>query len=356
MKKNILKRAGTFVLALALLGTAALTVGAAGWEAKAAKAAVLPQKAEPKTGVTVYANEKASVDASNLAEGYLMVKYTGGKSVRIKVQITKSGGATYTYDLNNTGAVETFPLTEGDGTYTVKVFENTTGTKYAQAFSTSVTMTLRNDFLPFLYPNQYVNYTMDAQTVAVGAQLCTGKTDDLAKVTAVFDWVVDSFTYDYDKAATVQSGYLPVVDTVLAEKKGICFDYLAKVTAVFDWVVDSFTYDYDKAATVQSGYLPVVDTVLAEKKGICFDYAAVMSAMLRSQNIPCKLVVGYAGEIYHAWINVYIEGVGWVDQAIYFDGTNWTLMDPTFTSTGNRSQSIMQYVTDKTNYTQKYAY
>ncbi|WP_297717093.1 transglutaminase family protein [Intestinimonas sp.] len=309
MKKNILKRAGTFVLALALLGTAALTVGAAGWEAKAAKAAVLPQKAEPKTGVTVYANEKASVDASNLAEGYLMVKYTGGKSVRIKVQITKSGGATYTYDLNNTGAVETFPLTEGDGTYTVKVFENTTGTKYAQAFSTSVTMTLRNDFLPFLYPNQYVNYTMDAQTVAVGAQLCTGKTDDLAKV-----------------------------------------------TAVFDWVVDSFTYDYDKAATVQSGYLPVVDTVLAEKKGICFDYAAVMSAMLRSQNIPCKLVVGYAGEIYHAWINVYIEGVGWVDQAIYFDGTNWTLMDPTFTSTGNRSQSIMQYVTDKTNYTQKYAY
>lgn len=309
MKKNILKRAGTFVLALALLGTAALTVGAAGWEAKAAKAAVLPQKAEPKTGVTVYANEKASVDASNLAEGYLMVKYTGGKSVRIKVQITKSGGATYTYDLNNTGAVETFPLTEGDGTYTVKVFENTTGTKYAQAFSTSVTMTLRNDFLPFLYPNQYVNYTMDAQTVAVGAQLCTGKTDDLAKV-----------------------------------------------TAVFDWVVDSFTYDYDKAATVQSGYLPVVDTVLAEKKGICFDYAAVMSAMLRSQNIPCKLVVGYAGKVYHAWIDVYVKGVGWVRNAIYFDGKSWTMMDPTFVSTGKGSASIMKYVTTPSNYSQKYAY
>ena len=48
--------------------------------------------------------------------------------------------------------------------------------------------------------------------------------------------------------------------------------------------------------------------------------------------------------------------VGWIDKAIYFDGQNWTLMDPTFTSTGNRSQSIMQYVTDKTNYTQKYAY
>ncbi len=309
MKTNFLKRAGSLALALVLLATAALMVGAAGHSAKAEKAAVLPEKAAPKTGITVYSNEKASVDASNLAEGYLMVTYTGGKNVRIKVQITKSGGVTYTYDLNNAGRTETFPLTEGDGTYTVKVFENTSGTKYAQAFSTSVTMTLRNDFLPFLYPNQYVNYTMDSQTVAIGAQLCTAPTDDLGKV-----------------------------------------------TAVFDWVVDNFTYDYEKAATVQSGYLPVVDTVLAARKGICFDYAAVMTAMLRSQNIPCKLVVGYAGEVYHAWINVYVEGVGWVDQAIYFDGVNWTLMDPTYTSTGKRSQFIMEYVTDQTNYTQKYAY
>ena len=308
-KRNILKRVGALALALVLLGAAAMVVGAAGQDAKAEKSATLPQKAAPKTGVTVYSNEKASVDASNLSEGYLMVKYTGGKNVRIKVQITKSGGVTYTYDLNNAGNVETFPLTEGDGTYTVKVFENTSGTKYAQAFSTSVTMTLRNDFLPFLYPNQYVNYTMDSQTVAVGAQLCTNKTD-----------------------------------------------VLSKVTAVFDWVVDNFTYDYDKAATVQSGYLPVVDTVLAAKKGICFDYAAVMTAMLRSQNIPCKLVVGYAGTVYHAWIDVYVEGVGWIDGAIYFDGEEWTLMDPTFTSNGKRSPAIMKYVTTPSNYSQKYAY
>ena len=295
------------VVVLALAGV--LAAGAVGTSYLHAQAANIPTVTTVQDGVKVLSNAKAAVDASNLSEGFVMVKYTGGKNVRIKVQITKSGGTTYTYDLNNAGTVETFPLTEGDGTYTVKVFENTSGTKYAQAFSTSVTMTLRNDFLPFLYPNQYVNYTMDSQTVAVGAQLCTNKTDDLAKV-----------------------------------------------TAVFDWVVDNFTYDYDKAATVQSGYLPVVDTILAARKGICFDYAAVMSAMLRSQNIPCKLVVGYAGDIYHAWINVYVEGVGWIDKAIYFDGQNWTLMDPTFTSTGNRSQSIMQYVTDSTNYTQKYAY
>lgn len=98
--------------------------------------------------------------------------------------------------------------------------------------------------------------------------------------------------------------------------------------AVFDFVTKNFSYDYELAKTVQSGYLPVVDRVLEGKKGICFDYAAVMCAMLRSQNIPCKLVVGYAGTTYHAWINVYIDGVGWVDKVIYFDGESWDADGP----------------------------
>ena len=81
-----------------------------------------------------------------------------------------------------------------------------------------------------------------------------------------------------------------------------------------------------------------------------------MASMLRSQEIPCKLVVGYAGSVYHAWINAYIDGVGWVDKVIYFDGKNWTLMDPTFVSTGKGCSSIMKYVTTPSNYVQKYAY
>ena len=122
--------------------TLALTAGGAGllFAARAAEAAA---RAPLQSGVTVLSNAKAAVDASNLSEGFVQVKYTGGKQVRIKVQIAKSGGPTYTYNLNNTGSYETFPLTEGDGVYTIKVLENTTGTKYAQAYSTSVTLTLR---------------------------------------------------------------------------------------------------------------------------------------------------------------------------------------------------------------------
>ena len=54
-----------------------------------------------------------------------------------------------------------------------------------------------------------------------------------------------------------------------------------------------------------------------------------MAAMLRSQDIPAKLEIGYSGKVYHAWISVYIKDVGWIDNIIEFDGKSWKRMDPT---------------------------
>ena len=260
------------------------------------------------SGVTVYKNDKATLDASNTSEGYVMVKYTGSVG-KIKVQITKSGSETYTYDLNNSGVYEVFPLSEGNGSYQVKVFENIQGNQYSQAFSQSVDASITNTFGPFLYPNQYVNFNSASAAVKKGAEISAGATDQLGVVSAVYNYVVTNLTYD---------------------------------TA--------------KASSVQSGYLPNVDVVLAQKKGICFDYAALMTAMLRSQDIPTKLVVGYTGNLYHAWINVYLDGQGWVDNIIYFDGNSWKLMDPTFASSANQSKEIMQYIGNGANYKAKYSY
>ena len=279
----------------------------------------VPKSAVPQTttyvkvptnpGVTVYTNDKAAIDASNSNQGYVSVKYTGGSNVRIKAQITKSGGTTYTYDLNNKGNYEVYPLTEGDGNYTIKVFENTGGSKYAQAFSQSVTAKLDNDFIPFLYPNQYVDFNADSKTVKKAAQLASPSGDDLETIANVYNYVINNITYDTKLAQTVQSGYLPNVDAVL-----------------------------DKGS------------------GICFDYAALMTAMLRSQNIPTKLVIGYSGNLYHAWINTYVDEVGWVDNIIFFDGTDWKLMDPTFASSGKGDKSVQQYIGDGKNYKSKYTY
>lgn len=272
-----------------------------------APAAVSSMLLPTASGTLVKTSDKAEIDYSNTADGYVMVRYKASTTKRLKAQV-KGPTTTYTYNLT-AGKWETFPLSDGNGSYQVVVYENISGTKYATVLSLSCTVTLKDEFAPFLRPNQYVDYSNAVNTVAKAKELTAGMTDPLDKV-----------------------------------------------QAVYNYVVKNITYDKQKAATVQSGYLPVLDTVLATKTGICFDYAALMTGMLRSQGVPCKLVVGYAGTAYHAWISVWSEKNGWIDGVIYFDGTSWQRMDPTFASSGKQSASIMQYIGDGKNYTTKYVY
>ena len=60
---------------------------------------------------------------------------------------------------------------------------------------------------------------------------------------------------------------------------------------------------------------------------------------------------GYAGDIKHAWIDVYIRSKGWVNQAVSFKGDTWTLMDPTFDSNSDDKEAIQDYIGDESNYT-----
>ena len=77
----------------------------------------------------------------------------------------------------------------------------------------------------------------------------------------------------------------------------------------------------------------VVDEVLAEGKGICFDYAALLAVMLRSEGIPTKVLIGTVTpeNLYHAWNSVYLEGT-------------WVWMDPTLDGTGHKEQD---YITER---------
>lgn len=273
-------------------------------EAPAAPGNVLKPVA---SGSKVKKSARASIDYSNTSDGYVMVNFTDSTSKRLKVQVTGTS-TTYTYNITPK-AWNTFPLSDGNGNYKVTVFENVSDNKYTTVLSESFSVKLTDEFAPFLRPNQYVNYENASNTIKKAGELVAGTTDTLGKVGNVYDFVVNHLSYDKEKAKTVQSGYLP---------------------------------DLDK--------------VLAGDKGICFDYASLMTGMLRSQGIPCKLVVGYAGTAYHAWISVWSEETGWIDGAVYFNGTTWQRMDPTFISSGKGSESIKKFVGDGSNYTQKYLY
>lgn len=256
-------------------------------------------------GVDTEVSDRAEIDFSNRADGYVMVRYTAETEKRLKVRVANT--TTYTYNLTP-GQWEVFPLSDGDGEYRVTVYKNVSGSEYATEMSARFSVELADEFAPFLRPNQYVHYTQAPETMALGEALCTGIEHPLEKV-----------------------------------------------AAVYDYVVAEFSYDYEKAETVKSGYIPALDKVLAEKKGICFDYAALITAMLRSQQIPCKLVIGYAGSTYHAWISVWTEENGWVDGVIFFDGQTWKRMDPTFASSQQNSEEILDFI-ENGNYTVKYLY
>ena len=111
-------------------------------------------------------------------------------------------------------------------------------------------------------------------------------------------------------------------------------------------MIRNISYDNDKAENTPTDYVPDIDTILEEKKGICFDYASLMAALLE---------VGYSGEAYHAWISVYLTESGWVDNIIEFDGKDWVLMDPTLAA-NNSSKAVAKYIGDGSKYTVKYSY
>ncbi|MEG0829485.1 MAG: transglutaminase-like domain-containing protein [Anaerovoracaceae bacterium] len=256
------------------------------------------------TGKKVTGNDTVKLDISNKNQGYMCVKYLGSNE-KVKLQVVKDG-ITYTYNLLQKGEYEIFPFTEGSGQYDINVFENISGTQYYQVYSESVTVKLEDENSPFLYPSQYINYGKDDSIIQLSREVTASSEDDLDKV-----------------------------------------------EDVYHYVTKNITYDEQLAANVETDYLPNLEHILESKTGICFDYAAVMSGMLRIQHIPTKLVIGYVGEAYHAWISVYSKETGWIDGVIEFDGKSWELMDPTkAASTGDKEG----YIDDDSRYNALYYY
>ncbi|MEG1027825.1 MAG: transglutaminase-like domain-containing protein [Oscillospiraceae bacterium] len=175
--------------------------------------------------------------------------------------------------------------------------------------SYTLNVELENEFSAFLYPNQYVNFNKDTKAVGIAKELVKSAKSDLEAV-----------------------------------------------EIIFNYVVDTIEYDYDKAKTVKSGYLPNVDEILQLKKGICFDYSAVMATMLRTQKIPTIMEIGYANEIYHAWISVYTKEKGWISGIIQFDGYNWKIVDPTFADGDNKSEKIKSFINNSSNYSVEFKF
>ena len=211
-------------------------------------------------GKTVKTDGKMTIDCSNMSEGYIMVK---GKKTnkRLKLQIATSG-AKLNYDLNSDGEYEVFPLQFGNGKYQISLFENVSGKKYSKEGNVKLNVKMSNELSCFLYPNQYVSYNEKTACVQQAEQMCAGMTNQEEIYSTICKYVLKNFVYDYIKAVTVKPGLLPQIDD--------CWN---------------------------------------NKMGICQDLSAMTCAMLRSQGIPARLMIGTVGSnTYHAWVVAVVNG------------------------------------------------
>lgn len=219
-------------------------------------------------GMTAYAT--ATIDASNVSKGIVVIKLSGTEGKTIKAQVEK-GEEKYLYTLIKNSV--NLPLQMGTGSYKISVLENVAGDKYKPLVSETVNAAAIDENALFTASVPIVEYSVSTQAIPAYKALAAGKS----------------------KVAEI-------------------------VSAVYSDVVTNYNYDTAKAASVQAGYVPVIDNVYAAKKGICYDYAAILGGALRSMGIPTKLMMGYVPEIseYHAWNEIMIDGK-WVAVDTTYD-------------------------------------
>ena len=220
------------------------------------------------SGKSVKKDGKMTIDCSNMSQGYIMVK-AKKSSKRLKVQIS-TAGAKLNYDLNGNGEYEVFPLQFGSGKYQVALFENASGKKYAKAGTVKLSVKMKDELSCFLYPNQYVNYDGNTECVKYATDMCK----DMKDQAEIY--------------------------------KAVC-----------SYVTSNFVYDFIKSVTVKPGQLPQIDECWKSRMGICQDLSAMTCAMLRSQGVPARLMIGTVGaNTYHAWVVAVVNG-----EERFFDPT-----------------------------------
>ncbi|MGN0700387.1 MAG: transglutaminase domain-containing protein [Oscillospiraceae bacterium] len=254
----------------------------------------------------VLSADSVCVDISNAASGYISVKY-GGDSDKTKLRLI-CGDKTVDHTIF-TKNTEYVPLTLGNGSYQIQFYERVDGNKYALLLDETISVSVSNELTMYLYPNRYVDFSQGSAVVKKGAEICAGA----------------SGTVD-------------------------------KIARIFTWVSENVTYDRELAGTVTATYLPNPDRTLSSKKGICFDYASLVASLTRSQGIPTRLVVGYAGDVYHAWNEVWTEETGWITPEILLAKKGYNRIDATFYSSTGSKKQVSEFIADNGNYAALYYY
>lgn len=231
-----------------------------------------------------------SIDKSQLGNGLIGINYKSSKNIATKVTITK-GNIKYTYDLKSNNQ---FPLQLGDGEYVIAILENISGNKYRVIEKEKVNLKLADKNKVFLQSIQIINWNEDMNAVNKAREL-----------------------------------------TVNAKNDG------EKVTAIYNYIISNYKYDYNKVNKINDDYIPSIEETMEASKGICYDYSALFAGMLRSVGVPAKLIMGYKKDVktYHAWNQIYLKDIN-----------KWITIDTTYDSIKNSNQEAVSMIKNEKDY------
>ncbi len=233
----------------------------------------VPQRTVFADGDSIKFDEEKSV---------VRVKYDADDYTNYKVQVKKDDKK-YNYNIFDND--EVFPLQMGSGNYKVTVYKRKSGNRYTSVMTESANLDLKENQV-YLQSVQVIDWNDKCKAIKLAKELSLDKTQDEERFREIYAQIIE--TIKYDDYATMNK----------------------------------------KARNTR--YLPVLDTTIDKKRGICYDYSSLMAGMLRSLGIPTKMqhgifkdkdgnmVTGGDGKpLKHAWNEVLLNG-----KWIVIDSTN----------------------------------
>ena len=253
-------------------------------------------------------NEMATIDYSNMRDGYVIVWVNDLNPIQ-KFQVNvAANGKQQNFSAHPMHDEIYIPLVYGSGTYTItilrKISSDPADTKYRQVSELIQYVELVDEYTTWLHPTAYSEFFPDSACVKYADKICRGCLTDFEKMETILHGVMDHLEYDRELANTVND---------------------------------------DKTKF----WIPDPEDVYRLGKSICWGYASLIAAMARSQGIPTKIAVGYAGQVYHAWNMVYLQTGGELTPGYPIPPNNWTLIDATFADTAKSIQAVYDFLYDK---------
>lgn len=209
-----------------------------------------------------YAINQYIIDTENASDGYFSIYCSTLNTSKIKIGVTFDDNTTYHDYL--IGKTLSYAFVQGDGLYTITIYQNIKDNLYRRIASKQINVKLENKLSPYLVNTYEISFSDDDNVCKKADELCQGLSNSFKKIIMIYNFISRNISYDHQLAEDIINGKIEV-------------------------------------------YHPKAIDVLDNKKGICYDYAVLFAAMCRSQDIPCDIVKGYYKGIPHAWNKVYIN-------------------------------------------------